>query len=69
MEEKDLLEMPIEIINPGNGLPEAPTCAPCGAGIPCYDDYANFGCGVVICDRTYLCGYSFGAPSCPTLFI
>ena len=48
MEEKDLLEMPIEVINPGNGLPEAPTCAPCGAGIPCYDDYANFGCGVVI---------------------
>lgn len=28
MEDKELLEMPIEIINPGNGLPDAPPCAP-----------------------------------------
>ena len=49
MEEKDLLEMPIEIINPGNGLPEAPPCVPFISVLPCRIDFDGGGGGSVPC--------------------
>ena len=46
MEEKDLLEMPIEVINPGNGLPEAPPCSTFVSVLPCRAEYVDGGgCG------------------------
>ena len=48
MEEKDLLEMPIEVINPGNGLPEAPPCVPFISVLPCRIEFDGGG-GSVPC--------------------
>ena len=46
MEDKELLEMPIEIINPGNGLPDAPPCAPFSCPGVCREpDYIISGVG------------------------
>lgn len=53
MEDKELLEMPIEIINPGNGLPDAPPCAPFSAALPCQNEFGS-GCNSLnpggVCD-------------------
>ena len=61
MEEKDLLEMPIEIINPGNGLPEAPPCSPFISAPPCHGEDVSGG-GGGICDPGYGCGTYKGFP-------
>ncbi len=65
MDNKDtleLMELPIEVINPGNGLPDAPVCSPFSETLPCQGEFTN-GSG------SSNCPYIPSHPGCPQFYL